>query len=339
MADTSTNGFIAFQAPGNTPGVSVTVKDAGGNVTSQGSTDQNGYFSTDWLTPGLYSYTASHPDFQDQPAQNVQVNAARTTALVMPMIAQPQPQVVGGLPDLPDTSGAASDKAQAVVAAASQQDQDFEQIYTNTSWNAYFTSAQVRVYIGDLFIDELQAIQYSAPNNVIPIFGYDSRFPDAWADGRSMVQGQLILNYVSETYLYTVLRNYRQRQQKDLMTDTAQAQDADARMLANALNARKYQLATKADTTLTDARIMALAQNPDAVRQFNQKQKTRGLDQTYCNAIYQPVAFDMRIEIGSGPYRSYRQLEKCKLNGNDQIFDQSGNVIADVYSFLARRIR
>jgi hypothetical protein len=47
----------------------------------------------------------------------------------------------------------------------------------------------------------------------------------------------------------------------------------------------------------------------------------------------------MRIEIGDGPQLTVRLLEDVKLGANEQIFDQSGQVIGESYGFTARRLR
>jgi len=348
---------LNLEAPSNSSGVSVSLTgplDAFGSpISKQGTTDDNGQLTIADLPPGDYSYSASHPNFQDLVAQPVSLAAGETQNVGMPMVSKDSPQASSGsLPTSDNGAGAAADVQMASLVDAQAQDAAFEQIYSNTSWNTYYTSAQCRVYIGELFIDELQAIQFNAPNNVVPGFGYASRFADFWADGKSLVQGQLILNYVSEAYMFTVLQTYRKKMLADAaaaLTGTAKNTSDNAKQLANAVKAHKSLLAasainasllTAANTSNVADRIDTLAAGgPEVVRQAKQQLNNAGKDYTYMNAIYLPVAFDIRIEFGAGDSRGYRKLEKCKLTGNDQIIDQSGNVIADVYSFLARRVR
>ena len=59
----------------------------------------------------------------------------------------------------------------------------------------------------------------------------------------------------------------------------------------------------------------------------------------YNNPLYEHMVFDMRIEIGDGPQLTVRLLEDVKLGANEQIFDQSGQVIGESYGFTARRLR
>jgi hypothetical protein len=48
----------------------------------------------------------------------------------------------------------------------------------------------------------------------------------------------------------------------------------------------------------------------------------------------------MRLEIGDGPYKSVRLLEKCKLGVNEiLVHAQSGEPLVESYTFTARRAR
>jgi len=59
----------------------------------------------------------------------------------------------------------------------------------------------------------------------------------------------------------------------------------------------------------------------------------------YSNPLYAHQVFDMRLEIGDGPQRTVRLFESVKLGANEQILDQSGQVLGESYGFTARRLR
>ncbi len=59
----------------------------------------------------------------------------------------------------------------------------------------------------------------------------------------------------------------------------------------------------------------------------------------YTNPLYQHQVFDVRLEIGDGPYKTVRLLESVKLGANEQIIDQSGQTLGEAYGFTARRLR
>ncbi len=61
------------------------------------------------------------------------------------------------------------------------------------------------MFINSIFIDEFQTIQWDLSYNLIPKFGYCSSKFDDVANGKSLVQGQLVLNFVSPGYLIGAL--------------------------------------------------------------------------------------------------------------------------------------
>ncbi len=66
----------------------------------------------------------------------------------------------------------------------------------------YFCGANVLVRVGDMPILEATGISVGLQESKRPIYGYSSRFFDAVASGQVLVQGQLIINYVHQDYLY-----------------------------------------------------------------------------------------------------------------------------------------
>jgi hypothetical protein len=82
---------------------------------------------------------------------------------------------------------------------------DPEYIPSDYGFQRYYTRAQCRMFINSIFIDEFQTIQWDLSYNLIPKFGYCSSKFDDVANGKSLVQGQLVLNFVSPGYLLGAL--------------------------------------------------------------------------------------------------------------------------------------
>ena len=73
----------------------------------------------------------------------------------------------------------------------------------------YFSGAQVSVYIGDVWIDEITSISYSVQQSRAPLYGYaDTYFRDV-AKGKVLVQGQFTINFKESGYLWLVLQRYK----------------------------------------------------------------------------------------------------------------------------------
>lgn len=143
--------------------------------------------------------------------------------------------------------------------AITSQPDSIEFIYPNTDYDKYFTITGARIFIGNLFIDELSSIQYALQDNAIPTYGYASRFVDAYAQGRSLVQGQFSLNFVSEGYLYTVLQQYSNLQGNGFNINSPQANQ-----IAQILT----MMATR------DSLIQQANNNPNAVQPSNSSSTT-----------------------------------------------------------------
>jgi hypothetical protein len=221
----------------------------------------------------------------------------------------------------------------------------------NVNQGSYFTMTQARLYIGRIFIDELNGIQFTLQNNKIPIYGYASRDFDAIAQGKSLVQGQFTINFISEGYLYVTLQDYinsgsngtstptvsdgNQSQLNSLIT---KLQNPDPQwtpeMVANAAGSINNLIANMGNDALTSAKTaMKNAQNANS----NNVLGLAGGD--YPNAVYQNIGFDIILTFSGAGRTVTRRIENCRLISNESIMDHSGTPILDSYGFIGRRLR
>lgn len=70
----------------------------------------------------------------------------------------------------------------------------------------YFCGANVMIRVGNMPLLEATGISISIQESKRPIYGYSSRHFDAVASGQVLVQGQLIINYVHQDYLWHAIR-------------------------------------------------------------------------------------------------------------------------------------
>lgn len=185
------------------------------------------------------------------------------------------------------------------------------------AYTGYFTSAQTKMYIGDLFIDELVSIEWSIQENVVPVFGFNSKFADAYAEGRSMIQGQIMLNYTAPWYLGVALQNH-------LSKDAAAEKESDLNVvqLAYLLMQNKVP-ANPGDFTPEQ---LATAKKI-ASRQFGSTSTGP--------AVYKRIPFSILLQFGDSQLNR-RMLRNCKLTSYNQVVDQSGNPNFECYGFIAR---
>jgi hypothetical protein len=73
----------------------------------------------------------------------------------------------------------------------------------------HFSGAQVSVYIGDIWVDEVTSLSFEVTQNRQPIYGYASTLFDAVAQGNVLVQGSFSINFKEAGYLWLVLNRYK----------------------------------------------------------------------------------------------------------------------------------
>ena len=73
----------------------------------------------------------------------------------------------------------------------------------------YFSGAQVSLYIGDVWVDEITTLNYGIMQNRQPIYGYASELYDGLSRGNVLVQGTFTINFKEAGYLWLILNRYR----------------------------------------------------------------------------------------------------------------------------------
>lgn len=71
----------------------------------------------------------------------------------------------------------------------------------------YFSNADVKLYFGDIWVDEVTSIAFQLSEEVLPIYGYHSYTMDAVARGKRMIQGAFAINFTSVGYLQQIVQN------------------------------------------------------------------------------------------------------------------------------------
>lgn len=73
----------------------------------------------------------------------------------------------------------------------------------------YFSGAQVSLYIGDIWVDEITTLSYGYIQNRQPIYGYASTLYDDLSEGQILVQGNFTVNFKEAGYLWLILDRYK----------------------------------------------------------------------------------------------------------------------------------
>ena len=79
----------------------------------------------------------------------------------------------------------------------------------------YFSGSQVNIYFGDIWVDEITAMELSIQENVQPIYGYASYTADAWARGTRLITGTFRINFKESYYLHAILNELQYKAQEN----------------------------------------------------------------------------------------------------------------------------
>lgn len=85
--------------------------------------------------------------------------------------------------------------------------------------------------------------------------------------------------------------------------------------------------------------INLLARDKAAVNQARNHIKLKSMRDPQVNAVYLDVPFTIEVQLEGGGRTITRRLEGCLLGANEQVYDHSGAVLLDCYSFIFRRLR
>lgn len=84
-------------------------------------------------------------------------------------------------------------------------------LYTSTVENneghkRYFSSIDSEIYFGDVFIDDINRIEYEVVEKSLPIFGYNSKKFDFLMQGVRYIQGEFIINFTKSGWLLDITK-------------------------------------------------------------------------------------------------------------------------------------
>src|SRR5665213_855185 len=316
------SSVITFQFTPPQPGITWQLTQSSNPIDNSVSTSDGTSASNIPILYGTYNVSAALTGYQAL-SQPIIING-QTSAYPLILVAIPNTDSVqqgntnGNSTALTTTSSSILSTTSVIAPVAT------DYVYPTTEFDKYFTITGVCIYIGNLFIDEVNTLQYALQDNAIPIYGYASRYVDAYGQGRSLVQGQLTLNFVTEGYLYTVMNEYQQyiATNKSLPTlalsgTTAVDQALGlmttrdsyvAQMNNNPNSAAVAQVTGTNPTTLVaslNTQLLSLFQSmtPAQITDVSTKRQAQQTGSTdvisFDNAIYKDVLFDIRITMGN----------------------------------------
>jgi hypothetical protein len=209
----------------------------------------------------------------------------------------------------------------------------------------YFSGADIRIYFGDIWVDEITSLQFTLQEQVAPIFGYASYTWDKVARGSRYITGSFTINFKESYYLHSVLNSLSSKMKSDSkeapMFDKSQWQSgldiehllesADSNFDVMADDFEKSFWGEGNMTSQSDARKKTTFFYPDG--------GTEGLQQK------ELAESGFNILIGYGPMNekdgmkaseTAHSLVGVQLTSVSQIVGGDGSPVAEQYSFIAK---
>lgn len=223
----------------------------------------------------------------------------------------------------------------------------------------YFSGANVRVYFGNVWVDELTEISFSLQEQVAPIYGFHSYTFDRISRGSRMVQGTFSINFTENGYLKSIL-DLIERDMQENRTELA-VPEMDNYIRSN------NELETIHDLLEIDDRGTYLQQVSALKQSFWGSRETTGSivpikenDSYYYTQMgdgrsvlrengfnilidYSPDANqkdfqDCLNDIASGrsSFQTYRNIIGVHIGSESQSVTNNGQVISQTYQFVAQ---
>ena len=220
----------------------------------------------------------------------------------------------------------------------------------------YYSPSQVSVYFGDIWVDEVVAIQYNYQHEKHPIYGYASSTWDTVADGRKSVQGQLAINFKETAYLQLILQYMNSRgaiydpNDKDGKVEIRRNVENYLREVNNTVHSEKLreleiyeQLYGSLDPAENDPKYNQFSALSEALEDQiwgkGDKDEDSGLILTNPTNM---DPFDIVITYGdmTNPNSNHtsKRISAVHLNGQSQSIVMNGEPIAEVYPFIAKNV-
>jgi len=206
---------------------------------------------------------------------------------------------------------------------------DFGARYPNSY--SYFSGSQIVIYIGDVLLEEAVFLSYQEQQNKKPIFGYASQYWDAVAQGTSIVQGSLAINYIDNKYLpMLIFDTLNRKSSTELAAPPANPRPLD--QMSFMAQAAGYNVLTDAGKQNFDAMM-----NTQKNKYWQPIQSFRDMPGA---AKMDPVDIFLTYgnQTGGSMGSTSKRLIKTVFTEESQTIEINGQPVLEVYQFLSQRI-
>jgi hypothetical protein len=215
--------------------------------------------------------------------------------------------------------------------------------------NEYFTGADIRIYFGDIWVDEITNLQFTLQEQVAPIYGYASYTWDKVARGTRFIQGSFSINFTESYYLHSVMNRLSSKMRN--ASDDTPMFDKNQWKEGVTIEHLMEKSSSGSFDTLADEFEKSLWGQGSMGTQTNQRKDTTFFYPDFPgNGDDDPNQYQLRehgfnILIGYGPMNetdgmkyseTTHSLVGVQLTGCSQVIGGDGQPIQETYNFIAK---
>jgi hypothetical protein len=208
----------------------------------------------------------------------------------------------------------------------------------------YFSGADVRIYFGDAWIDEINNISFALQENVAPIFGFCSTTYDKVARGSRSIQGSFTINFKESYYLHSAIERLASKMKDD---------DGDGYYDSNGFSEDTYNDSATIEHLLSsnDKNFEKLADDfektlwgaSDNESMTKSTEKRKKSSYFYGDGPLKDLGFNILITYGPQNQtdgwkvsETTHSITGVQLTGVSQVVGVDGKPIEEQYSFIAK---
>jgi hypothetical protein len=236
---------------------------------------------------------------------------------------------------------------------------DFSKVGSKGYSAPWFAGGQAKLYIGDIFLDEIVFLEYRESSQKIPIYGYASKLYDTIATGRTIVMGTFGINFKFNGWLSLILKRLFERNYDPQKLEAEYAKNWINQRIERVTQAEESGDVTSENSFVYDL-IGELSRNTEGgekgIQIFNDRVKAlrdriwgSSEDAEKGPSDFSP--FDITIHFGVPPAHSTQtgreseigsytanRIEGVSITSEGKRIDLSGDNIIEVYEFLGRQV-
>lgn len=211
----------------------------------------------------------------------------------------------------------------------------------------YPTPSNVKLYIGDVYLDDAYRVDWQAQNPKTPLYSWADNKYRAVAQGREIVSGRLIINYRFPGYLIAALEG-QTGGEPIYYNDIKNAVARNVETMATATTEDRIEALMSAHTKNDDGQDLDILQA--ALKSINSPNlSTASKNKKTAYQAGAQIPFDIKIIYGDVEgYHLSKTLRDCHITGESQTISgaatgggdmsSSGSPIYEVYSFFCRSV-